>query len=43
MNILGLMQQGENASIEFKESLPRPESIAKEIIAFANTQGGGGC
>ncbi|GAW86435.1 ATP-dependent DNA helicase RecG [Bathymodiolus platifrons methanotrophic gill symbiont] len=40
MNILDLIQQGENASIEFKEELPRPESIAKEIIAFANTQGG---
>ena len=40
MNILDLLRQGENASIEFKESLPRSESIAKEIIAFANTQGG---
>jgi len=40
MNILDLIRQGENASIEFKKELPRPESIAKEIIAFANTQGG---
>ena len=40
MNIVDLLKQGENASIEFKEDLPRPESIAKEIIAFANTQGG---
>jgi ATP-dependent DNA helicase RecG len=35
-----LLQQGENASIEFKETIARPESLAKEIVAFANTQGG---
>lgn len=40
MNIPDLLQQGENASIEFKETLIRPESMAKEIVAFANTQGG---
>jgi ATP-dependent DNA helicase RecG len=38
--ISDLLRQGENSSIEFKETLSRPESIAKEIIAFANTQGG---
>ena len=40
MNIIDLLQQGENASVEFKEALVRPESIAKEMVAFANTQGG---
>ena len=40
MNIIDLLQQGENASVEFKETLVRPESIAKEMVAFANTQGG---
>ncbi|NOQ65147.1 MAG: transcriptional regulator, partial [Methyloprofundus sp.] len=40
MEILNLLQQGENASIEFKETPIRAESIAKEIVAFANTQGG---
>ena len=40
MNIIDLLQQGENASVEFKEALVRPESIAKEVVAFANTQGG---
>jgi len=40
MNILDLLQQGENSSVEFKEILVRPEGIAKEIVAFANTQGG---
>jgi len=40
MNIIDLLQQGENVSVEFKEALVRPDSIAKEIVAFANTQGG---
>ncbi|MDQ6951174.1 MAG: ATP-binding protein [Mariprofundales bacterium] len=40
MNIIDLLQQGENASVEFKEALVRSESIAKEMVAFANTQGG---
>ena len=39
-NIAELLRQGENASIEFKEQFVRPESLAKEIIALANTQGG---
>ena len=39
-NIFDLLRQGENSALEFKETLARPESIAKEIIAFANTQGG---
>jgi len=41
MDIIDLLQQSENASIEFKEALVRPDSIAKEMVAFANTQGGG--
>lgn len=40
INISELLQQGENAAIEFKEIVARPESLAKEIVAFANTQGG---
>ncbi|MDM8524720.1 putative DNA binding domain-containing protein [Desulfococcaceae bacterium HSG8] len=39
-DIHDLLRQGENASLEFKEAEARPESIAKEIIAFANTNGG---
>lgn len=39
-NIFDLLRQGENSSLEFKEALVRPESMAKEIVAFANTQGG---
>ncbi len=35
-----IIQQGENSSIEFKEYGVKPESLAKEIVAFANSQGG---
>lgn len=35
-----MLQQGENSSIEFKNSEARPESIARELVAFANTLGG---
>ncbi len=35
-----LAQLGEGHTIEFKRKVPRPERIAKEIIAFANTDGG---
>jgi len=32
--------QGEGAHLEFKQRVPAPERVAKEIAAFANTQGG---
>ena len=35
-----IIKQGENSSIEFKSSDVRAESIAKEIVAFANSNGG---
>ncbi len=35
-----LVSLGEGAHLEFKRRVPRPERIAKELIAFANTQGG---
>lgn len=35
-----LVGLGEGLSIEFKRRVPRPERIAKEIVAFANTNGG---
>lgn len=35
-----LIQQGENSSVEFKEYGVRAESLAKEMVAFANSQGG---
>lgn len=38
--IQNLLNQGENTSVEFKLKEAHPDSIAKEIVAFANTQGG---
>ncbi|MEZ4700293.1 MAG: ATP-binding protein [Rhodothermales bacterium] len=35
-----LVALGESATLEFKTRVPRPERIAKEVIAFANTHGG---
>ncbi len=35
-----LASSGEGPFLEFKKKVPRPERIAKEIIAFANTRGG---
>jgi ATP-dependent DNA helicase RecG len=39
-NIAELIAQGENNSIEFKSSQVRAESVAKEMVAFSNMQGG---
>jgi ATP-dependent DNA helicase RecG len=35
-----LIRQGENASVEFKEMPVRPEVVAREMVAFANSSGG---
>jgi len=35
-----IIQQGENSSVEFKESAVRPESLAREMVALANSSGG---
>ena len=35
-----LIENGENAAVEFKRKFTSPEKIAKEMIAFANTRGG---
>jgi ATP-dependent DNA helicase RecG len=40
MNINDIIQQGENSAVEFKTANVRPESLAKEMVAFANGQGG---
>ena len=39
-SIQSLIEQGENSSIEFKSSSVRPESLAREIVAFSNSSGG---
>jgi ATP-dependent DNA helicase RecG len=38
--LINIINQGENHKIEFKSAAVRPESIAREITAFANYQGG---
>ena len=35
-----LVAMGENAFVEFKHRVPEPKRIAKEVVAFANSQGG---
>jgi len=37
---LSLIAQGENSAIEFKSINLRPESLAKELVAFSNSNGG---
>ncbi|MCY4610279.1 MAG: putative DNA binding domain-containing protein [Gammaproteobacteria bacterium] len=39
-DLLTLIGQGEGAKLEFKRDGERPEKIAKEIVAFANINGG---
>lgn len=39
-DLKNILQQGENSSVEFKESAVRPESVAREMVAFANSAGG---
>lgn len=38
--LLKLIEEGENLNVEFKQRFSDHEKIAKEIIAFANTNGG---
>ncbi len=38
--ILTVIRQGENSSVEFKSAKAHPDSLARELVAFANTQGG---
>ncbi len=40
MEVLEIIEQGENSSVEFKSAAVRPNSIAKEMAAFSNTYGG---
>jgi ATP-dependent DNA helicase RecG len=38
--VFELINQGESGSLEFKEEQVRPESLVREMVAFANTFGG---
>jgi len=35
-----LIQQGESQTVEFKSRVPAPETIARSLVAFANSDGG---
>ncbi len=35
-----IIANGENSGVEFKRDDVRPEQLAKEVVAFANVQGG---
>jgi ATP-dependent DNA helicase RecG len=35
-----IIQKGESTKIQFKERLPHPDSLAQEMAAFSNTEGG---
>ncbi len=39
-SVLDLIRQGEGKTIEFKERLPQPKDLARELCAFANTNDG---
>ena len=38
--LLEIIQNGENSSVEFKRDDIRPEQLAKEAVGMANLQGG---
>ncbi|MBU0574596.1 MAG: ATP-binding protein, partial [Candidatus Margulisbacteria bacterium] len=39
-DILILLEQGEGQSIEFEKFVPSPEDIARDMVAFSNSDGG---
>ncbi len=38
--IITLLEQGEGQSVEFEKQVPSPEDLARDIVAFANADGG---
>ncbi len=40
MKLVEQIEKGESKILEFKEALPKNESLAKTIVAFSNTSGG---
>ena len=39
-DVIDIISQNENSAVEFKHDAVRPDSLAKEIVSFANTTGG---
>jgi predicted HTH transcriptional regulator len=40
LEILELIRGGESCTVQFKERLPHQDSLAQEMVAFSNTEGG---
>lgn len=40
LELLELIQKGESSTVQFKERLPNQDSLAQEMTAFSNTDGG---
>ncbi|MFN7327460.1 MAG: helix-turn-helix domain-containing protein, partial [Chitinophagales bacterium] len=40
IHLTHIIQNGENAAVEFKRAAVTTDSMAKEMVAFANSQGG---
>ena len=40
LEILELISRGESSTVQFKERLPHQDSLAQEMVAFSNTEGG---
>jgi predicted HTH transcriptional regulator len=40
LEILDLISKGESSTVQFKERLPHQDSLAQEMVAFSNTEGG---
>ena len=39
-DIQNIIQCGESSTVQFKERMPHPDSVAHELIAFSNSKGG---
>ncbi|MEO8210192.1 MAG: RNA-binding domain-containing protein [bacterium] len=40
LGLIEIIQRGEDSKHQFKENITNPESLAAEIVAFSNTEGG---
>lgn len=38
--VISLLEQGEGQSVEFEKMVPSPEDLARDMVAFANSDGG---
>ena len=40
IELLDIISTGETSKVQFKETLPHPESVSREIVAMSNSLGG---